>query len=106
MMTNRGFLKANYGDMILPESPTYKIIRFIENIGNNISSKRGAIPEEARIGEALSVEEEDVLKDDIPKVIEDGIIELIVSYVKGAGDYDLQSYISIGGLRPKLETLN
>lgn len=105
-MSNRGFIRSQYPDMIIPDVAPYKIIKLIENIGRSIAMKttsKDMIAEETKIGEAISVEEAaelEKLSSKIEKAISE--FKFDVSFVKDTDGYELQSFLEIGKGRIQL----
>jgi hypothetical protein len=106
IMSNRGFIRSQYPDMIIPDVAPYKIIKLIENIGRSIAMKttsKDMIAEETKIGEAISVEEAaelEKLSSKIEKAISE--FKFDVSFVKDTDGYELQSFLEIGKGRIQL----
>ena len=104
IMSNRGFIRAKYPDMILPDTAPFKIIKLIENIGKNISEKtsiREVQAEEVRLGEALSVEEAEALESLATKMTKAGV-SIDVSFVTDTNGYELKSFLTFGKTRIEL----
>jgi hypothetical protein len=101
IMSNRGFIRAKYADMILPDTAPFKIIKLIESIGKNLAEKTSSLEvqaEEVRLGEALSVEEASELKamaDSMKKPM--GAVD--VSFVSDTNGYELKSFLTFGKAR-------
>lgn len=104
IMSNRGFIRAKYPDMILPDTAPFKIIKLIENIGKNIAEKtstREVQAEEVRLGEALSVEEAAALETLATKMTKAGVT-IDVSFVTDTNGYELKSFLTFGKNRIEL----
>ena len=103
-MSNRGFIRAKYPDMILPDTAPFKIIKLIENIGKNIAEKTNSSEiqaEEVRLGEALSVEETEALATLASKMKKIGKT-IDVSFVTDTNGYELKSFLMFGKTRIEL----
>ena len=104
IMSNRGFIRAKYPDMILPDTAPFRIIKLIESIGKNISEKTasGEVQvEEVRLGEALSVEEAEALETLTAKMKKTGAT-IDVSFVTDTNGYELKSFLTFGKTRIEL----
>jgi len=104
IMSNRGAIRSKYPDMILPDTAPFKIIKLIESIGKNIAEKtstREVQVEEARLGEALSVEEAAALETLSTKMSKEGS-PIDVSFVTDTNGYELKSFLTFGKSRIEL----